>query len=75
MPPIHPSARRFLFLRARFEAFKDKKKSAPKGESEGQRGFQNASGAASVGNIPLDYASDAPALDLIFFNICLRVLS
>lgn len=49
--------------------------SAPKGGSEGQRGFQNASGAASVGNIALDYAGDAPALDLISFNICLRVLT
>lgn len=44
-------------------------------ESEGRQGFQNASGAVTVGNILLDYASNAPALDLIFFNICLRVLS
>lgn len=65
----------FLFFCVRFIALKDKK--PPRGEGTGwKQGFYNlASGAASVGSILLDYARDAPALNLISFNICLRVLS
>lgn len=38
-----------------------------------RQGFYNlASGAVSMGSCLLDYARDAPALNLISFNICLR---
>lgn len=65
----------FLFVCVQFIALKDKK--PPRGEWRRwmQGWFNLASGAASVGSILLDYARDAPALNLISFNICLRVLS
>lgn len=45
-------------------------------EREWRKGFSNlASGAARVGGSLLDYAIDAPALNLISLNICRRFLS
>lgn len=63
-----------LFLFARFKL--SKTKIAPQEEGGLKQGFYNlASGAASLGSFLLDYARDAPALNLISFHICLRVLS
>ncbi len=72
---IYLSLSSLLFLLFCVDSEIYREESGPEGRGR-KRGFYNlACGAVSAESCLLDYARDAPALNLISFNICLRVLS
>lgn len=76
VPSIHPWAPAFsCFSVLCFSHIFKREESAPE-EKGWKEGFYNLSSSVlSMGSCLLDYATEAPALNLISFNICQRFLS